>query len=108
MSILLQKAVLVKMTVSNSMSMISSLDAHGVVRSVVTVGTLTVIVNVVTFWVKNIVNLEGIVALIYGALKNVIANMKMKYVIAQSKHRIHLVVQLRWSVHTHPKQFDYF
>ena len=107
MSILLQKAVLVKMTVNNSMSMISSLDAHGVVRSVVTV-TLTVIVNVVTLWVRNIVNLEGIVALIYGALKNVIANMKMKYVIAQSKHRIHLVVQLRWSVHTHPKQFNYF
>ena len=55
MSILLQKAVLVKMTVNNTMSMISSLDAHGVVRSVVTV-TLTVIVNVVTFLVKNIVN----------------------------------------------------
>ena len=96
------------MTVNNIMSMMVSLHAHGIVHSVVKVIKLTVIVNVVTLWVKNIVNLEGIVALIYGALKNVIANMKMKYVIAQSKHRIHLVVQLRWSVHTHPKQFDYF
>ena len=105
MSILLQKAVLVKMTVSNSMSMISSLDAHGVVRSVVTVGTLTVIVNVVTFWVKNIVNLGGILLKMTGKIKK---NMKMKHVIAPSKHRIHLAVQLRWSAHTHPKQFNYF